>query len=507
MKKFVKIMMVLMVMTAASLLILTACSSANKGDMYAPGDFASSGYPPIDAETGMPDMSEDGYNYDKIVEQGFVSTAVNPSSYFSLDRNTACYSLVRRQINDGRQVASDSVRIEELINYFDYNVPAPTADPIAVTGIVTDCPWNSANKLITLGIKTQEKNLDGQNGNYVVLIDVSGSMSGDTRLGYAKKGVCALVDGLGKGDVVSIGTYCGSASVLMEGVECTDQGKEKLKNAVNGLKANGSTNGRGGLELAYSTAQKYFITGGNNRVVLISDGDFNVGTSSASEMKEFIAEKAKTGVYLSVFGVGMGNMRDDMMEGLASAGNGNYAYLDSETEIEKAFVHDIKGNMITVAKDAKAGITFTDSVVKYRLIGYDTKLMTEEDFNDSNKDAGEIGSNLLVTVMYEAEIKEGAEDIARAEIKFKDVSADEEEKSVFLDVKTGMGEEYRDDAAFAACVAEFGLILRNSEYKAEASLVNVMERLETLAEYISGDKYKTEFMALVEKAIRSEFYQ
>lgn len=490
---------------AVTCLSLTACARGG-GDKYEylPGD---GGFILDYGTMGMPNGNN--YQYGTVTESPFVDVTDEEggASYFSLDRNTANYSYVRAQLNRGYQTSPSSVRIEELINYFDYSYPQPEDSAVAVSTYLSDCPWNADNKLVTVGVTTRYESIEADNGNYVFLIDVSGSMSGDDRIGLAKYGFNTLVDNLGGGDVVSIVKYASGMEVVADGIECTDEGKQSVKDAMSGLRAYGSTNGAGGLELAYQTAQKHFITGGNNRVIIISDGDFNVGLSGLDEMKEFIQNKAESGTYLSVIGVGMGNTRDDMLETLATCGNGNYAYLDNQTEAQKVFTHDLNGTLKTVAKDAKAGVTFTENVVKYRLIGYDTKHLSEEDFNDEKTDAGEIGSGLCATAIYEVTLADGAEgDIATAEIKYKDVSDGETNCSVTSTVTTA-SVEYSADAAFAACVAEFGLILRNSEFKADASLSAIQERLENLSQYISDDVYKTEFVSLVQKAIQSEKYE
>lgn len=445
-------------------------------------------------------MSGGNYQYGEVIEYPFITVNdQTSSSYFSLDRNTACYSYVRTQIQRDLEVRPDSVRVEELINYFDYSYPSPENEAMAVTAYLSDCPWNSENKLVTVGVKTQSFDLSTEHGNYVLLIDVSDSMSGANRIGLAKKGFNMLVDSLGGGDVVSVVTYASGMDVILDGVECVDNNKQKIKNAVNGLNAYGSTNGQGGLELAYQTAQKHYIEGGNNRIILISDGDFNVGSSTVDKMKEFIQQKAKTGTYLSVIGVGMGNTRDDMLETLATCGNGNYAYMDGELEAQKIFLHDLSGNLKTVAKDAKAGVTFTDNVQKFRLIGYDTKHMDKEDFENEKKDAGEVGSGLCATAVYEVTLKENASgEIAKAEIKYKDVLDGEKSKSVFAEVTTESTASL--DVEYVACVAEFGLILRNSEFKGQASLSNVSERLQNLSQYIANDPFKQEFVTLVGRA-------
>ncbi len=497
-----KIVFIAAACVSVACLSLTACS-AKQGDYY-PGSMGDSGL--IFDYGTMTTPDGNNYQYGEVTESPFVSVDDGGASYFSLDRNTAGYSYVRAQLNGNYNISPSSVRVEELINYFDYSYPRPEEGAVAVSTYLSDCPWNSENKLVTVGVTTRYESIEAENGNYVFLIDVSGSMSGDDRLGLAKYGFNTLVDNLGEGDVVSVVKYASGMSVVADGIECTDEGKQSVKSAMNGLRAYGSTNGAGGLELAYQTAQKHFITGGNNRVIIISVGDFNVGRSSLNEMKEFIQNKAESGTYLSVIGVGMGNTRDDMLETLATCGNGNYAYLDNKTEAQKVFTHDLNGTLKTVAKDAKAGVTFTENVIKYRLIGYDTKHLSEEDFNDDKTDAGEIRSGLCAPAVYEVTLAEGADgDIATAEIKYKDVSDNETNCSVTSTVTTSSAT--CNDAAFAACVAEFGLILRNSEFKADASLSAVYERLGLMSEYTANDPYKTEFVSLIQKAIQSEKYE
>lgn len=462
------------------------------------------GYPPfnsMEAEAG-------NYDYNTIIENGFKNVEDEASSYFSLDRNTATYSLVRRQINNGYTIAPDSVRIEEMINYFGYDFTAPTDDKaVAVSSYLAPCPWNEENYLMLAGVKTSQYNLEADACNYVFLIDVSGSMDGSDRLGLAKKGINKLVDNLGKNDVVSLVTYANGVKTVFSGKACTESNKGDIKKAVNGLNARGGTNGGDGLQRAYKLAENRFIEGGNNRVILISDGDFNVGMTSQDELKEFIQNKAESGVYLSVLGVGMGNTRDSILETLATCGNGNYAYLDNELEAEKVLVKELNGTLKTVAKDAKAGVTFnTDTVEKYRLIGYDTKIISEDDFNNSNTDAGEIGSNLCVAALYEIKLADfalpdeiGADaKLADIEIRYKDVrGAEEINDSVTSTVYLNASFNNTSDFKFITCVAEFGLLLRQSAYKGNASFESVIERLNGLSDYTSKDPLKNEFVTLV----------
>ena len=500
-----KKLLALIAVLSASCLLFGACGSAGPK-----GDSNWSGAPNHSAGDASPDegwnYDDGGFVYDSIKEVGFKNVADEASSYFSLDRNTASYSQVRWAIENGYQVSGDSVRIEEMINYFDYDFEAPTDKAVALSAMLADCPWNVDNKLMAVGLKTTEI-INENNANYVFLIDVSGSMSGDSRLGLAKKGFNMLLEGLGDKDVVSIVTYASGVKTVLDGGECTQNGKNKIKNAISKLEARGATSGGDGLERAYNIAQKHFITGGNNRVIIISDGDFNVGISSPTVLKEFIQEKAKSGIYLSVIGVGMGNMRDDMLETLALSGNGNYAYLDSEHEAKKVFVNELKSTLFTVAKDAKAGVTFTDSVEKYRLIGYDAKRITEDDFNNDNADTGEIGSNLCVTALYEIVLSEQADGkLADIEVKYKDVTGEAEvNESVTSTVTLDTPSSY--DMSFISCVAEFGLILRDSAYKANASISSVLARLNGLSNYMANDSYKQEFVTLVEKASTWDCYK
>ena len=505
-------------LAVAAVFTFAGCSAAQDGGSGSSG--GSSGATQwVEPSIGMPaapdayegEAGEAGgnYHYDTVVESKFYSVAEEDSIYFSLDRNTANYSQVRSQLNMGRSVAPDSVRIEELINYFSYDYPAPEeGEVMKASAYLTDCPWEPAHKLVTVGVKTEEKILTAERNNYVLLIDVSGSMGarvagleGTTCLELVKYGVEKLVQGLGDNDSVAIAVYAGDAGQLLEPTMATEEGKESILRAVHGLTAYGSTNGSGGLEVAYDLAARHFSENGNNRVILLSDGDFNVGLQSQGALLEFIQEKAKTGVYLSVLGVGMGNMRDDFMQTLALSGNGNYAYIDTPAEAQKVMCEELSGMLVTVAKDAKAGVTFSEETVeKYRLVGYDMKLMSEDDFNDQEKDAGEIGSNLCVTALFEVELKEGAAENAlfgNVEIRYKNVGASEEAGTATAEIRNILSEN--EDALFVSCVAEFGLLLRNSSYKKNASYDAILRRLADLPAYLEGDVYKSEFKTLVEK--------
>lgn len=491
------------VCSCAAAALLCGCSGGMK--------FADSGLYP--AGESYPLFSDgENYLYDTVVEQGFSDTETAPSSYFSLDRNTAGYSLVRTQLRQGVKISPESVRLEELVNYFDYDYPAPEAgEAVAVSAYLSDCPWNAEHKLMTVGIKTEEAVRTGD-ANYVLLVDVSGSMGGtlagtegQSRLDLVKYGANKLLDTLGAQDRVSIVTYASGVKTVLESTAATEENKPAIRNAINKLSSYGSTNGSDGLQRAYEQAEAHRAENGNNRIIILSDGDFNVGVSNQDELKEFIQEKAKSGIALSVVGVGMGNLRDDFMQTLALNGNGNYCYIDTPLEAQKVFVEEVAGTLYTVAKDAKAGVTFNaDAVSSYRLLGYDMKTMSEEDFNNTEKDAGEIGSNLCVTAMYEIELSDADTDAALAEAAVRYKNEAGEDCEVTLTV-TGQ-ETATQDVQFAACVAEFALVLRASAYRGNASLENVLARLEGMSAYLAEDVYKSEFAELAAVAKASGYY-
>ena len=491
------------VCSCAAAALLCGCSGGMK--------FADSGLYP--AGESYPLFSDgENYLYDTVVEQGFSDTETAPSSYFSLDRNTAGYSLVRTQLRQGVKISPESVRLEELVNYFDYDYPAPEAgEAVGVSAYLSDCPWNAEHKLMTVGIKTEEAVRTGD-ANYVLLVDVSGSMGGtvagtegQSRLDLVKYGANKLLDTLGAQDRVSIVTYASGVKTVLESTAATEENKPAIRNAINKLSSYGSTNGSDGLQRAYEQAEAHRAENGNNRIIILSDGDFNVGISNQDELKEFIQEKAKSGIALSVVGVGMGNLRDDFMQTLALNGNGNYCYIDTPLEAQKVFVEEVAGTLYTVAKDAKAGVTFNaDAVSSYRLLGYDMKTMSEEDFNNTEKDAGEIGSNLCVTAMYEIELSDADTDAALAEATVRYKNEAGEDCEVTLTV-TGQ-ETATQDVQFAACVAEFALVLRASAYRGNASLENVLVRLEGMSAYLAEDVYKSEFAELAAVAKASGYY-
>ena len=491
----------------ALMLSLASCGAAMapKGDMSYNDAYYSPEYV----------IGNSGEEYTEIVENPFINAAEKPDSYFSIDANTASYPNLRRYINQGYgSIPKDAVRVEEMLNYFNYDYKTPNDDSIlALNSSVFDTPYNEETKLLTIGLAAKEIEFKNISNNLVFLIDVSGSMYSEDKLPLVQQSFLLLLEHLNPTDRVSIVTYAGSDKVLLRGAYGYE--KQKIAAIIEDLSAGGSTAGSAGLRTAYEIANECFIQGGNNRIILATDGDLNVGVTSILGLEEFVANKAKSGVYLSVFGFGTGNIKSDKMESLALKGNGTYSYIDSIREARRALVEQIGGTMITVAKDVKAGIVFNPEYVEsYRLIGYENKILTQEEFEDSNTDAGELGSGHTVTVVYEIvltdkEFVEG-ENLADVKIKYKPTenvggdAATEQELTLAIGVDSYHAEPIANDS-FVAAVVEFALILRDSEYKGEASLGALIERLNTLD--LSNDEFKQEFKELVNKYYQATLNQ
>lgn len=478
----------------------------NGGDRFYDG--GASYYVPAEGEN---------YDFNEIKENDFSLTSENNESTFSLDRNTASYSLMRAQIERGFRISKSSVRIEEYINYFNYDYKKPTGDDaLAIGGSLFDCPWNDENKLLTIGVAAEELDFSAKKqNNLVFLLDISGSMDLPDKLPLVQQAFTMLTENLSDGDIISIVTYAGETKLRADGLRGYE--KVRIANILQDLTASGYTAGASGIDMAYKAAKNHFIEGGNNRVILATDGDFNVGISSQKELEKFISEKRDEGIYLSVMGVGLGNTRDSIMESLARNGNGNYGYIDNLTEARKMLVTEMGGTLHVVAKDAKINVTFNkDNVEKYRLIGYENKMLTKEEFEDEKTDAGEIGSGHTVTAVYEIKLKNGANgEIANAEIRYKDPGVTSEtdvNKSVKETFNSDIyTENLNDDQAFIACVTEYGLLLRDSDYKGKASFGAILTRLRenktvfaeenaTEQEKSLVDPFRAEFMQIVEKA-------
>lgn len=447
-------------------------------------------------------MAQPGETYTEIKENAFIATAEQADSYFSIDANTASYPNLRSLIKNGFDIPKDAVRVEEMLNYFGYDYNTPEDGSIlSLTASVFDTPYNSDTKLLTIGLAAQEVEFSETKNNLVFLIDTSGSMFSSDKLQLVQQAFMMLAENLNPEDRVSIVTYAGSDTIALEGAYGYET--QKIIAVIEDLQAAGSTAGSEGIETAYKLAEKYFIEDGNNRVILATDGDFNVGISDTEELKSFIANKRSSGVYFSVFGVGRGNLQSEKMEALALSGNGTYSYIDSVTEAKRALVEQIGGSMITVAKDVKAGVVFNPEYVEsYRLIGYENKLLTQEEFEDSSTDAGELGSGHTVTVVYEIKLTEasltGDAALAQVDIRYKTPDAAETDDSLqlLLDID---GSAYHanmtDQDTFISSVVEFALLLRDSEYKQDASFDSLIARLNDLD--LAEDEFKQEFRDLV----------
>jgi Ca-activated chloride channel family protein len=346
----------------------------------------------------------DGKNdeeYGKHKENSFIAVSTEPLSTFSLEVDVASYGNIRRIINQGKMPDKDAIRIEEMLNYFSYNYEKPTGEhPVKITTEGTACPWNSKHKIVRIGVKARE--IPSENlpvSNFAFLIDVSGSMYGPTRLVLVKSSLKLLVNNLREKDRVAIVVYAGAAGEALPSTSGSDN--QKIIEAIKNLTAGGSTAGGAGIQLAYRIAEKNFVKGGNNRIVLCTDGDFNVGISSIDQLESLIEEKRSSGIYLTVLGYGMGNYKDAKLQTLAQKGNGNHAYIDNIQEANKVLVNEFGGTMFTVAKDVKFQVEFNPAYVNaYRLIGYESRLLNKEDFNDDSKDAGELGAGHTVTALY-----------------------------------------------------------------------------------------------------------
>lgn len=522
---------------------MSGAESAQAPEYDAAGSETDSGYSEAAADESEesyldgcyefdPVWEESGEEYSEWEEKGYSSVLKAPLSTFSADVDTASYSNLRRMINDGYrldEIPDSAVRIEEMLNYFTYDYKDPEGrDPFGVTTQIGSCPWNEKAELLMIGLKTED--IDYENAppsNLVFLLDVSGSMFSDDKLPLLQESFCMLADNLSDRDKVSIVTYAGEDTVVLEGASGKD--KSKIKKAIRNLEAGGGTNGSRGIETAYGLAEENFIDGGNNRIILATDGDLNIGLTSQEELEELITEKKESGIFLSVLGFGTGNIKDNKMETLADKGNGNYAYIDSLREAGKVLVKEMSSTLLTVCKDVKFQVEFNPAVVsEYRLIGYENRILNKEDFADDKKDAGEIGAGHSVTALYEIILKEPLSALPDGEIEdlkysddYKEESGKSEENPAFSKEWLTISIRYKkpseeessllqypvdynsysynpcDDFLFASAVAEFGLLASHSEYAGRACVSHVKE---VLKEIELDDEYKEEFFELVKKA-------
>ena len=469
------------------------------------------------------DFEREGYDY--IVENAFLKVKDNPLSTFSIDVDAASYSNIRRFLTSGQLPPAGAVRIEEMINYFKYDYPQPkNNDPFSVNTEISSCPWNPAHRLALVGLQGKIIPTDNlPSSNIVFLIDVSGSMSDINKLPLLKQSLKLLVDQLREKDKVSLVVYAGNAGLVLPATNGLQ--KNKIKEAIDLLESGGSTAGGAGIELAYKTATDNFIKGGNNRVILCTDGDFNVGLSSDDALENIIEKKRASGVFLTVLGFGMGNYQDAKMQKLADKGNGNHAYIDQLSEAKKVLVSEFGGTLFTIAKDVKLQIEFNPAIVQgYRLIGYENRMLEKEDFNNDKKDAGDLGSGHTVTALYEI-IPTGLPSTFLQQVDtLKYQTAEKFSASAFGKELMTLKMRYKqpDDTTsklmtvavldeqkqiqftsanfrFAAAVAEFGMLLRNSSFKQQASYTGVIS-MATNAVGVDQEGYRKEFLKLVQNA-------
>lgn len=505
----------------------TSARTANEGylaDTKSASEELSYAYEVIEEDPLLNSQDINTEEYDNIQENTFKGVAQTPLSTLSIDVDNASYSNVRRYLQQDQMPQAGAVRIEEMINYFDYDYPQPQGkDPFSINTEISTAPWNSDHHLIHIGLQGKELAYnDFKSSNLVFLIDASGSMSDENKLPLLKKSLKLLLAELDDKDRVAIVAYAGAAGLVLPSTPASEQ--ETILNALASVNSGGSTAGGAGIQLAYKIAKEHLIPDGNNRVILATDGDFNVGTSSASELVSLIEEKRKDDIYLTICGFGMGNYKDGRMEQISNAGNGNYFYIDNIREAKKVFVTQMRANMFTIAKDVKIQIEFNPKTVKaYRLIGYENRLLAKEDFDDDTKDAGELGAGHTVTAIYEvilsdskskqtiekaADLKYQAKttagndsDLMTVKFRYKPIKSD---KSILLEQVLGKTaltnlENSSDNYRFSAAVAGFGMLLRGSDFKGTATYDNVY-RLAKGALGTDKESYRAEFLQLVKTA-------
>lgn len=481
-------------------------------------------YNPVILEIMDCEMEED-FNtegYSTIRENGYKQAVKSPLSTFSIDVDAASYSNVRRFLTEGTKPPIDAVRIEEMVNYFNYEYSQPSDEhPFSITNEVAECPWNSENLLLHIGL--QGKKIETENlpaSNLVFLLDVSGSMDSPNKLPLLKKAFKLLVGQLREDDRVAIVVYAGNSGLVLPST--SGNRKEDILNALNRLNAGGSTAGASGLKQAYKVASENFIDGGNNRIILATDGDFNIGQSSNAEMERLIEKEREKGIFISVLGFGMGNYKDDKMEIIADKGNGNYAYIDNILEAKKVLVNEFGGTLFTIAKDVKIQIEFNPAVVaEYRLVGYENRMLASEDFADDTKDAGELGSGHNVTALYEIKLMKNKKkqdqelkyqntslnataysgnELATVKFRYKKPDGKKSQLLEKIVSNTRINKrELSNNFKFAASVAGFGLLLRESKFKGNCSY----EMLINLAQQSKGEDkegYRSEFIQLMKLA-------
>ena len=461
-------------------------------------------------------------SYASISENGFKNATQTPLSTFSIDVDAASYSNMRRFIMNGQKPPKDAVRVEEMINYFDYSYPQPNGKhPFSINTEVANCPWNSNNKLVHIGLQGESlETEEAPASNIVFLIDVSGSMSYGNKLPLLKKAYALLVNQLRKQDRIAIVVYAGSSGLVLPSTPGNK--KETILNALNNLQSGGGTAGAAGLKLAYKVAEDNFIQGGNNRIILATDGDFNVGQSSDQDLEKLIVSNRDKGIFMSVTGFGMGNYKDSKMEIIADKGNGNYSYIDNLLEAKKVFINEFSSTLFTIAKDVKIQIEFNPTHVKeYRLIGYENRLLNNEDFEDDKKDAGELGAGHTVTALYEivptnndqlgpVSLKYQTVNLASsnslnselATVKFRYKKPDENKSKLIVKTIPTSVEAFNNTSEnfkFSSAVAGFGMLLTDSEHKGDLSF-NDISAMAKIGKGNDEHGYRSEFIRLIDLA-------
>ena len=466
------------------------------------------------AAKGMIDWNTEEYT--TFESNRFLSVLTSPLSTFAADVDTSSYALFRRKVLSGERIPADSIRIEEMLNYFHYDYAQPReGEPFGVTTEIAPCPWNESTKLLLIGLQASEIRKDERPGhNLVFLIDTSGSMYGSDRLDLVKRAFLLLLDELDPEDTISIVTYASRDRVVLEGTPAAD--KTRIMEAISELEARGGTNGSAGITRAYEIAEKYYVEGGVNRILLATDGDLNVGVTSEGDLAKLVTEKKKGGISLTCLGFGMGNYKDNKMEALADYGDGNCRYIDTIYEARKALVEEGGGTFMTVAKDVKIQVDFNPAKVKgYRLIGYEDRVMAAEDFANDEKDGGEIGSGHRMTALYEIVPADSDFDFGEVGSRYQgtqitgegndwltvSIRAKEPEGAVsklyeYPVSDEAVRDEMSENMRFAAAVTEAGMLLRDSEWKGQATWAQALE-LARGCQSVSGDAYKEEFVYLL----------
>jgi len=476
------------------------------------------------------DWNTEEYNY--FAENPWMAVKSSPFSTFAADVDTASYANLRRMLTRGQTVPASAVRLEEMINYFHYDYPQPAyGEPFSVTTEMAPCPWNEDSLLFMVGLAAKElDDRERADSNLVFLIDVSGSMEGADRLGLVQRSFKLLCEELRPGDRVSVVTYATGDKIVLDGA--TGEDRTKICEAIEDLFASGGTNGSAGIQTAYEMAEKYFIEGGNNRVILATDGDLNIGVTDQGSLVKLIEDKAKSGVFLSVLGFGWGNLSDARMEALADHGNGNYHYIDNIAEARKVLIEEMGSNLFTVAKDVKLQVEFNPAQVKgYRLIGYENRTMAAEDFANDEKDGGEIGAGHQVTALYEVALKNSEQEIPEVEsrygsgeeggagsastaepvstyadeymvvnIRYKEPDGDTSKLLTYPVYQDTVRNTMSENLSWAAGVAQAGMLLKKSEFAGTSDMKQVMKRLGNL-ESVRNDDYRKEFVYLFSKYV------